>query len=443
MTSITRFLVIIIIAVLTLITFSAAIRGYKVSMEKASTLFDHDLTSLADTIGAVENYPETVTLSNQSHLAFQIWRKDALLTHTQNTPITTIAPFVDGFSEQNFGGQRWRVLAQFNDKKQHWILIAQSLGDRFHVAEQLIIASMTPLIISIPIIALLVLFLVKTGLRPLNNLSKLLDRKASDDYREVNFKTAPIELNQVILTLNSLLHRLGAAFQRERRFASDAAHELRTPLSVLKVSLHNLGLALKEQNLDIAQTQALDQGVERMGHVIEQILMLNRTNPELYQQRFKPINLDALIRQQVGDIYPRLEEKDQQIALHGNNISVLGDEGALGILIFNLLNNCHKYIPNSASIEIHTQHENNQNILIIEDSGEGIPSEEREKVFQRFYRIGGDHHASNEPGCGLGLAIVKQIVELHNADIQLLESESLHGLKVVISFPALSGEQAI
>lgn len=438
MTSISRFLVIIIIAVLTLITFSAAIRGYKVSMEKATTLFDNDLATLADTIGAMEHFHDTVALNNQSHIAFQIWHKNQLLSRSQNAPTKAIAAFNNEFSERNFSGKRWRVLAQFDDKKQHWVFIAQSLSDRFQVAEQLVIASMTPLIISIPILAVLVWFLVKTGLRPLNKLSKLLDKKSSDDFSEVSFKTAPTELNPVIDTLNSLLHRLGAAFQRERRFASDAAHELRTPLSVLKVSLHNLEQALKDQNLDLEQTQALDQGVERMGHVIEQILMLNRTNPESYQLRFKDVDLDDLLRQQIGDIYPRLEEKDQQIALHGGEIKVHGDAPALGILIFNLLNNCHKYIPREASIEIHTLQQDNQNILIIEDSGAGIPPKERGKVFHRFYRVGGDQHTSNQPGCGLGLAIVKQIVELHQADIQLSESETLGGLKVAIHFPTNS-----
>ncbi|MCY7295546.1 sensor histidine kinase [Alteromonas sp. a30] len=435
MTSITRFLVVIIIAIFTLVTFSAAIRGYKESMLQATTLFDQDLEALAATLSVMRHDSALVPVPNQSHFAFQVWQDEQLVSRTENTTQTAIAAFQGRFTEQNFSGKRWRVLAHHNPEKQQWILVAQSIADRFQVAEQLIIVSMQPLVISIPIIAILVLLLVKAGLRPLKNLSNLLDKKASDDFSQVDVGTTPVELNQVIKTLNSLLNRLGAAFNRERRFASDAAHELRTPLSVLKISLHNLEQALKEANLNLQQTQALEQGVERMGHVIEQILMLNRTNPETLQLRFKPVNLTAVLRQQVGDIYPRLAQKNQHVSVHGDEWKVIGDESALSILVFNLISNCNKYIPDNAEIRLSIMQTTDTVRLVVEDSGPGIAEPEREKVFQRFYRVGGDQHTSNTEGCGLGLAIVKQIADLHHAAITLNRSQTLGGLQVILDFP--------
>jgi len=435
MTSITRFLVVIIIAIFTLVTFSATLRGYKESMAQASTLYDQDLIALAATLDAISPESSSVTLPNHSHFAFQIWQNNRLISRSENSPVQSIAPFDNRFSEQNFDGKRWRVLAQLNADKQRWVFVAHSVADRFKMAEQLIIAFMKPLVISIPLIALLVLILVRAGLRPLRNLSDLLDKKASDDFNQVNINNAPVELNQVIKTLNSLLDRLGAAFYRERRFASDAAHELRTPLSVLKISLHNLEEALKEANVNIEQTHALENGVERMGHVIEQILMLNRTHPEALQHHFTAVNLSALVRQQISDIYPRLEARQQHIALLGEELSVQGDAATLGILVFNLLSNSNKYAPEHAHIQISLSRTNKTIQLVIEDSGPGIPESEYNKVLQRFYRVGGDQHHSNVEGCGLGLAIVKQITDLHQASIGLSQSTQLDGLSVIIDFP--------
>lgn len=446
MNSITRFLVSIIISVLTLVTFSAAIRGYNVSMNKASYLFDKDLQLMADTIRSLpttKDNQQLIKLHQQDHLAFQIWHHDQLVLRTDNTPNTAIGPLEDkGFYEQNFSGKRWRVYATYEARNERFILVAQSIDERFSVAEQLIVAAMSPLIVSIPFLALLIFFLIGAGLKPLRKLSDRLDSKKSDDFSEVQLTNVPVELNPVVSKLNSLLSRLGASFQRERRFASDAAHELRTPLSVLTISLHNLANELKEQNLDTAQAKALNKGVERMGHVIEQMLMLNRTNPDTFMQQFSTFSLDALIREQIGDFYPKLEEKEQTIEFYGQNVLLTGDETSVGILIFNLLSNANKYIPVHGKIVLSSEYREQQAILIIEDSGPGIPEQEYEHVFQRFYRIGGDRHNSNESGCGLGLAIVKQICDLHHARIELSRSESLGGLRITIFFNT-SGEDGV
>ncbi|UAA40622.1 sensor histidine kinase N-terminal domain-containing protein [Paraneptunicella aestuarii] len=437
MNSITRFLVSIIISVLTLVTFSAAIRGYNVSMSKASYLFDKDLQLMADTIRSLptsKDNPQLIKLHQQDHLAFQIWHHDQLVLRTDNTPNTAIGPLEKGFYEQNFSGKRWRVYATYETKNERFILVAQSIDERFSVAEQLIVAAMSPLIISIPFLALLIFFLIGAGLKPLRKLSDRLDTKKSDDFSEVRLTNIPVELNPVVSKLNSLLSRLGASYQRERRFASDAAHELRTPLSVLTISLHNLANELQEQNLDTAQAKALNKGVERMGHVIEQMLMLNRTNPDTFMQQFSTFSLDALVREQIGDFYPKLEEKEQTIEFYGQNVRLTGDETSVGILIFNLLSNANKYIPVHGKIVLSSEYREQQPTLIIEDSGPGIPEQEYEHVFQRFYRIGGDRHNSNESGCGLGLAIVKQICDLHQARIELSRSESLGGLRITIFF---------
>jgi two-component system sensor histidine kinase QseC len=181
--------------------------------------------------------------------------------------------------------------------------------------------------------------------------------------------------------------------------------------------------------------QYLQQGIERMSHVIEQILLLNRTNPEQYQGQFKQIYTASLCQTVIANLFPQIEEKKQEIELIGQGATIQGDEFSLGILLQNLISNASKYSPKRTLIRVTLKNVNNQEVMQVEDSGPGIDESEYQRVFERFYRIGGDRHDSNSPGCGLGLAISKHIAELHNASLHLSRSEQLSGLSVELLLP--------
>jgi two-component system sensor histidine kinase QseC len=235
--------------------------------------------------------------------------------------------------------------------------------------------------------------------------------------------------------LNQLFERLNAAFSREKRFASDAAHELRTPLSVLKINAHNLALELSDNGTSNVNMQYLQQGIERMSHVVEQILLLNRTNPEQYQGKFQSVDSTSLCQTVIGSLFPQIEAKKQEIELVGQGANIQGDEFSLGILLQNLISNASKYSPEGSLIRVVLNKSNNQVVITVEDSGPGIEESEYQRVFERFYRIGGDRHASGAPGCGLGLAISKHIADLHNASLKLSRSKQLSGLSVELLLP--------
>jgi two-component system sensor histidine kinase QseC len=237
---------------------------------------------------------------------------------------------------------------------------------------------------------------------------------------------------QVVTSTNDLFHRLAASFDREKQFASDAAHELRTPISALKVHLHNISQDLPADNHDLIQLEA---AVDRMGNLVDQILILYRTSPDQYMAQFKLLDLHQLVQEAIIIIYPDFEEKNIQLELTGKSAVMSGDRFALETLVKNLLDNACKYTPAGGQVHVSVSVEGADVKLQVEDSGPGVPAEQYHRIFDRFYRMGGDQHESGVIGCGLGLAIVKHIADLHGATVELQKSSFGTGLSVAAFFP--------
>jgi two-component system sensor histidine kinase QseC len=459
--SIRRYLVLVLLSVITLVTFIAAIQGYRASMERASNLFDAELSSLAQTLQVIKPKQErnvsqlsqVIAVEQSADIAFQLFYNNQLMLRTSNAPELAMSRYIDnhfitGFSENNFKGQRWRTLVkkskikitpesgiQNNDNQKtvtQWVIVAQPLNRRFELAEEVILSAVAPIVIAMPFLALIIWFAIRRALRPLTQLTLELTDKKANDLSLLSTKNQTGELAPVVRTLNHLFERLAAAFERERRFASDAAHELRTPLSVLKINVHNVKNESNEQLLSMEQ---LVGSVDRMAHVVDQILTLNRTNPEQISIESEAINLKSLVVQVISDLYPEINKREQSISLESDDVHLMANAFSLHILIQNLISNASKYTPEHGQVLVKILAHDDSLILTVEDSGPGISEEERQRVFNRFYRVGGDQHHSAVIGCGLGLSIVKHIAMLHNAEIKLSKSESLSGLKVTVIFP--------
>ncbi|TMM43763.1 ATP-binding protein [Colwellia ponticola] len=483
--SIRRYLVLTLVAALTLITFIAAIQGYKASMARAEKSFEQQLVDFAQIVKGLHqtfnnNEQQLVVDKQQTSFAFQVWQGDRLVIQSANSPTKPIMPIKaiplasTHFGEVNFSGQRWRAVylatnansSTANDKALV-IMVAQPLQKQFLLAQEVILAAVTPMIIAIVLLSLLIYAIITQGLKPLHQLSTALANKQSNDFTPLALTVENTELSRVVTTLNQLLARLNLAFQRERHFAADAAHELKTPLSVLKINVHNLSQALNKSQSNAQQHShstdslanniiehttnnrrdnaanliaPLTVSVDRMGHVIDQILHLNRTNPDQINQHQQRVKLKPLVQSVIADLYQDINNKEQTITLITDDIMINGDEMSLQLMLTNLIANATKYTPNKGEIKVSTKYllqadkQSSQVKLIIEDSGEGIAPQEYHRVFDRFYRVGGDQHNSTVFGCGLGLTIVKHIVDMHGGKIILSQSASLGGLKVTVIF---------
>lgn len=437
MKSIRLYLVAALLATITLGNFLAALHGYRSSMREAQHLLDTQLADTASLIQTLRPAELAVTDRPSSRLAFQIWSADgALVQRSANTPETPITRFEGGFRDENFAGYRWRVLSQLDEETARWTLVAERIDIRIALADNIILRSVLPIVYSVPVIAAIVWLVVGNGLSLVRRLADELRSKRVDDLSRLRTAQPPAELAPVVDAVNDLLQRLEASVQRERRFSADAAHELRTPLSAIKVHVHNLRSEFPEHTEALAR---LDGDLARLGHLIEQILLLHRMTPEHYQARMRTVDLHRLAQTVIGECYADIEERAQTIALSGASQSITGDEPALKILLSNLILNASKYSPRNASITVRVDCRAHSASLAVSDTGPGIPQAELARVMDRFYRVGGDRHGSEVAGCGLGLSIAKHIADLHHATLELRNNENASGLTAEVVFPPWAG----
>jgi two-component system sensor histidine kinase QseC len=424
-------------------TFLSLLQGYQSSINKAELLFDARLKNMAEIIANAnqDTEPRTASVFEQSPtIFFQVWSDDLrLLAHSNNAPDQLLFELNDsvGFKDSNFNGSRWRTFLLRDHHLDRWVVAAERADIRYSLAENVILASITPIVVTLPIVALIIWAAISLGLKPLRTLNTQLNQKQADDLSPITMTDTPKELSQLVTTVNALLERLNAAFTREQQFSADAAHELRTPISNLKVQMHNLQMnkAINKQTLN-----PMSVGIDRMGHVVEQVLSLYRHSSEHDFTQQTQVNLCVLIQGVIAEQYAAIHAKQQHISLIASSPCMLvGSEFALKALFQNVINNAHKYSPEQSQIVVTIESDSEQLRCFVEDSGPGISEDEYQRVFKRFYRVGGDQHNTQVTGCGLGLAIVYHIAELHHAQVDLMRSEPLGGLKVVIVFPLVQG----
>jgi two-component system sensor histidine kinase QseC len=443
--SIRVFLIAALLSSITLVIFVASLRGYQRSMDELQALFDEQLLQKA---GLLERYvrvqhvtggaPADEVISfpsgGKTSLLYQVWRDvdGQSVLRSAGMPETALLQSKAGFQEMNFRGYHWRALVTQDAATGLWLLLAERDDLRYKIADRVVIAVLAPIVLGLPVLALIIWWVVSHGLRPISRLATELESRKAGDLAAIELREVPRELEVLANSANELLRRLEASFQREKRFTADAAHELRTPIAAIRVHLQNL---LDDPDESGHSLQKLGEGIDRLSHLVEQTLVLNRVAPDQYMANFVPLDLYAIAQQVIADLYPQVEAKQQQIELEGDAAEIRGDRFGLEMLVLNLVSNAIKYTPASGKIDVAVYRIGDRVYLEVMDSGPGIPAEQYQRVFERFYRVGGDRHNSGVTGCGLGLSIVQRIVALHGAEIELGPSRFATGLKVTVIFP--------
>jgi two-component system sensor histidine kinase QseC len=452
MKSIRFFLISVILSTITLVSFYSALHGYQDSITRAEQLFDSELIDKAQLLFIALNVNEPDkkkkpllapmkldlfdSFEQGDFFAFQIWENGQLFLQSEPPLDIPVDKIKSGLQTINFAKRRWRVFSFQDQALNRKIITAERTDIRFNLAESIVLQTIIPMVIILPFLGLLTGIIITYGLLPLKRLSENLGRKRIDDLSPIPDDKQPEELVQVVRSINSLLDRLRSAFLREKHFASDAAHELRTPISAIKIHLHNLRKTVADDNQSFIQ---LESSVDRMGHLVEQILNLSRTSVEQFTEKLETVDLFTLTQDYIAREYHQFDVKNQTIELRGDHCPVTGNQFALDIMVQNLIGNASKYTPEGGSVLVSINESEVKGIRQVEfcvhDSGPGVPESQYERLFDRFYRMDGDRHASGILGCGLGLAIVKQIVDLHQAKISVNTSPILNGLLVKVNFP--------
>jgi len=278
---------------------------------------------------------------------------------------------------------------------------------------------------------------VGRGLRPLDEVAFAVGKRSADALEPLPESSLPQEVQPLIAALNDLLARLGRSLSLQRSFIADAAHELRTPLTAVSLQLQVAERASTEAERAAAFSK-LKGGIERATRLVEQLLTLARSEPAAVEQPFTMVSLTEVARQVVAERASIAEARRLDLGLSGNTpLQILGDAEALRVMLGNLVDNAIHYTPPGGTVDVEAALDRGEACLIVIDTGPGIPAEERERVFDRFYR----RAAAGEPGSGLGLAIVRKIAQRHRARVELGIGAGGRGLKVTVRFPGQPAAQ--
>ena len=437
MNSIRRTLLVWLLAGLAAIALAASGATYLAARREIGALLDLQLKQLAYSTriddllrGRRPGFDaHTAPHGDVTELVTQIWDRDGVLVYWSQPGMGLPVPATEGYSTIRHDGRDWRVYTLVQGS--HALQVAQAQDERAAIARQTALRTLVPFLALLPFFGALIWVGVGRGLRPLEAMSKAVSRRRPDALAPLSEHGLPDELQPLADSLNGLLERLAGAIAAQRRFTADAAHELRTPLAALKLQLDLARRAGAAQER-AAALDDLEAGVARASHVVEQLMTLARVEPEAMAQVRTQCDLAALAKDAIVSRAALAANKGIDLGLaHETKVSVDGDPASLGILLSNLIDNALRYTPRGGRIDVSVERDADAAALVVADTGPGIPPEERERVFDRFYR--GEN--AEETGSGLGLSIVKRIADAHHATLALDAPSEGSGLVVRVRFP--------
>ena len=364
---------------------------------------------------------------------YQIWTEDMRSAYRSaslpTTPLMSIR--AQGFDWAVVNGETWRAYATWNATHTLQIQIVQSLKHRQALANdtltRLVIATASMLILAAGSLA----WVLALTIRPLRRTAQLVDQRSPDDLRPVDDAGAPSEVRPLLTALNQLLGRVRDTLTAERRFTADASHELRTPLAAIRANAQVLLAARDDAERQLTTRDLLDS-VDRGTRLIEQLLGLARADEQAATGLQTLVSLDELARIQLREQAQAAARKDIASQLDAQSVVVRGVPALLMALVRNLVDNAIRYTPDGCDVSIRTRYHEGWAEFSVCDAGPGIAPEERERVFERFYRIPG----TDAVGSGLGLSIVKRIAELHGASVTIEAGDGGRGTRVTVRFAA-------
>jgi two-component system OmpR family sensor kinase len=332
-----------------------------------------------------------------------------------------------GFSNVRANGTTYRIFSIQTDNQT--VQVAQDLAVRRSMASNLAFRTLGPIAVMMPILMVVVWWVVSGSLDPVARVRRQVASRQADDLSPVSESGLPDEVRPLVQELNLLFGRVRTAFDAQQNFVADAAHELRTPLAALKLQTQSLERADSPEARQVAVGR-LSAGIERATRLVEQLLVLARQEANAAPRQ--AVDMAGIARRAVADLVGVAQARDIDLGLQrADAAEVQGQADALTILLRNLVDNAIKYTPSGGTVDVSVLMEGRAVTVLVEDSGPGIPAEERERVFDRFYRVPG----SDAAGSGLGLAIIKSIAERHGAKLTLGESARLGGLEAKVTFP--------
>ena len=366
-------------------------------------------------------------------LQVQIWGSDGVQLY-RSARASLPQRAVLGFSDMTAGGTRYRVYSiqtQFQT-----VQIAQDMDARQERARAQALRATLPVVLVAPLLMLAVGAVIGRTLAPVERMRRQVAGRAADDLQPLPEDGLPDEVLPLVQELNLLFGRVQGAFDAQRHFVADAAHELRSPLTALKLQVQALQRGQGDAASQAAATARLAQGIDRAIALVGQLLQLARQDSGASADASAPaasLDLRDVLQAVVADALPLASARRIDLGVVLSDPSPMrGHAEGLQTLVRNLVDNAIKFAPEGGRVDVELQQSGGRTLLAVDDNGPGIAAEYRERVLDRFFRA----PDAGAQGSGLGLAIVRAVAERHGAALALTSSPTLGGLRVEVHFPA-------
>lgn len=374
--------------------------------------------ALSEAVPRVDGHPY------ETKIAFQVWNsRNEVLVHTASAPSFNAPPRTPGFSDVvDLNNRRWRAFLLEDRQNGLRIWVGERDDVRSDLVDRIVRHTLWPNVLGSLMLAAMIWLAIGWGLKPLVNMAATLRARHPGSLEPLQFTPLPTELEPMQAALNRMLAQIQEVMGRERRFIADAAHEMRTPLAVLRVHAQNLMEAASQEERR-ASLEHLIAGVDRTSRLVNQLLTMARIEPQEGTQTPAPIDLAAAVRDSLVQLTPWLLSKDLELVFDvtADLSPARVDPAAIDIALNNLVTNAANFSPPHGVITVRLRKKDNRYELSVEDEGPGINEEDRERLFERFYSRG------NDQGAGLGLTIVQAIADRLGGQVRL-ENRTPSGL---------------
>jgi two-component system, OmpR family, sensor histidine kinase QseC len=405
--------------------------------QEVNELFDTEIIRLALQVqstlvaaaapGQTLPTPPSAGEADLRDLAIAVWNRQGqlLLVDREGVQLPRRAD-ATGFVDMQLGGEPWRVY-YLQSPNGDWLVAAgQHRDERDELVRDLVGSQLLPWLLVLPVLLLAMAWAVRRALRPVHILTSELQGRSADDLRPVPVNHAPQELQPMLAAMNGLFTRIETTLERERRFTADAAHELRTPLAVLRAQWDVLRRATGEDERRRAESQ-LNAGMDRMDRLVTQMLALSRLESTDRLPRAQALQWAALVEQAISDVLPLAERRRIELdcewpAAGTPPMPLQGDADLMTVLLRNLLDNAVRYAPEGSTVRMRFGADR----LAVENDGAALPQDMLAQLGQRFRRVDGQA----ESGSGLGVSIVQRIAALHGLGLRY--RPQAHGQGVVV-----------
>jgi len=414
---------------LAIIGVVSAATSYHLMRSESDNFLDSQLRQIAYYIDdaprePLHSVPSDPLYEPEDDFVVQIWGAGGAKVYDSDPDIAIPRQSRDGFSNIATKSATWRTYSFVTPGRT--VQISQDMVVRDELAAGAALRSAVPVMAIFPLSWILLSLVIDRVMRRLRKVISIVQTQDAVTRRPIPLRTVPAEIQPLVRAMNELVDRLQQAMERQRRFVSDAAHELRTPLAALALQLGNLRRVARGREL-LSRLADAEAGARRANVLVSQMLRLARYETGQDLDIIEIVDLSVLVQSCVDEIRPVADAKALRLSVAlADRPQLKGRASELRVLIANILENAVKYSKPGGIVEVVTAAHPESVVLSVTDSGPGIPPAMAERVFERFVR-GAD---SGTEGSGLGLAIVRSIANRHGIAVELVNRVQAHGLTV-------------